>query len=255
MDEIPASHPRYKSLVIREKMKEYALEGIVAMEGLIAHGRGEAFDYIFGEKTLPSALAAEKVAIAYLLNAKNPVISVNGNVAALAHTEIVEFSRITGIKVEINLFHRSEERIKKIQKLLENDGLKKVYGLSDAAEIPFIESKRRFADREGIYSADVVFIPLEDGDRAQALKKMGKIVISIDLNPFSRTTLSSDVSIVDELTRAINNLTNLYNDMKNMDKEELKEMIKGFNNAENRKQIVYYICKKFDEWNGRDYPY
>ncbi|MGC8725992.1 MAG: phosphopantothenate/pantothenate synthetase [Thermoplasmata archaeon] len=255
MDEIPVSHPRYKSLVIREKMKEYALEGIVAMEGLIAHGRGEAFDYIFGEKTLPYAIEAEKVAIAYLLNAKNPVISVNGNVAALAHTEIVEFNRISGIKVEINLFHRSEERIKKIQKLLETDGLEKVYGLNNTAEIPFIGSRRRFADREGIYSADVVFIPLEDGDRAQALKKMGKIVISIDLNPFSRTTLSSDVSIVDELTRAINNLTSLYIEMKNMDKKTLDDLIKGFNNVYNRKQMVNYICKKLNDWNGREYNF
>ncbi|MGC8656651.1 MAG: phosphopantothenate/pantothenate synthetase [Thermoplasmata archaeon] len=255
MDEIPVSHPRYKSLVIREKMKEYALEGIVAMEGLIAHGRGEAFDYIFGEKTLPYAIEAEKVAIAYLLNARNPVISVNGNVAALAHTEIVEFSRISGIKVEINLFHRSEERIKKIQKLLETDGLEKVYGLNNTAEIPFIGSRRRFADREGIYSADVVFIPLEDGDRAQALKKMGKIVISIDLNPFSRTTLSSDVSIVDELTRAINNLTSLYIEMKNMDKKTLDDLIKGFNNVYNRKQMVNYICKKLNDWNGREYNF
>ncbi|MGC8581652.1 MAG: phosphopantothenate/pantothenate synthetase [Thermoplasmata archaeon] len=255
MDEIPVSHPRYKSLVIREKMKEYALEGIVAMEGLIAHGRGEAFDYIFGEKTLPYAIEAEKVAIAYLLNARNPVISVNGNVAALAHTEIVEFNRISGIKVEINLFHRSEERIKKIQKLLETDGLEKVYGLNNTAEIPFIGSRRRFADREGIYSADVVFIPLEDGDRAQALKKMGKIVISIDLNPFSRTTLSSDVSIVDELTRAINNLTSLYIEMKNMDKKTLDDLIKGFNNVYNRKQMVNYICKKLNDWNGREYNF
>ncbi len=48
---IPKSHPRAKSLLIREKLVDGFDDGIVAKEGLLAHGRGEAFDYLLGEKT------------------------------------------------------------------------------------------------------------------------------------------------------------------------------------------------------------
>ena len=61
---IPPDHPRYKSLVTRERLAECAREGIVAMEGLTAHGRGEAFDYLLGERTTTSAHLAERIAAA-----------------------------------------------------------------------------------------------------------------------------------------------------------------------------------------------
>ncbi len=59
--------------------------------------------------------------------------------------------------------------------------------------------------REGIYAADVVLVPLEDGgDRCEALVSMGKTVITIDLNPpLSRTAQTATLTIVDELTRAL----------------------------------------------------
>ena len=45
---IPKSHPRYTSLKIREKIVDGVKKGITSQHGLIAHGRGEAFDYIIG---------------------------------------------------------------------------------------------------------------------------------------------------------------------------------------------------------------
>ena len=60
---IPSSHPRLKSLLVREKLVNGFLRGLVAAEGLIAHGRGEAFDYLLGERTTESA----HVAISYCL--------------------------------------------------------------------------------------------------------------------------------------------------------------------------------------------
>ena len=56
---------------------------------------------------------------------------------------------------------------------------------------------------QGIGEADVVLVPLEDGDRCQALKAMGKTVVTVDLNPLSRTAKAADVTVVDELTRAL----------------------------------------------------
>jgi phosphopantothenate synthetase len=63
---IPLDHPRYHSLKIRERLARYAKKGIVTPEGLAAHGRGEAFDYLIGEKTTQSALVAEQTAAAHI---------------------------------------------------------------------------------------------------------------------------------------------------------------------------------------------
>ena len=57
---IPKSHPRAESLLIREKLVNGFDNGIVAKEGLLAHGRGEAFDYLLGEKTTNTAKNAIK---------------------------------------------------------------------------------------------------------------------------------------------------------------------------------------------------
>ena len=74
---IPKSHPRFVSLNIREKIVKGYNDGLVAIEGLLADGRGEAFDYLVGEKTTNTAKAAILAAAAKLLSAQNPVISVN----------------------------------------------------------------------------------------------------------------------------------------------------------------------------------
>lgn len=49
---IPKTHPRYKSLLLRDKVKNAFKEGYLADSGMIAHGRGETFDYLIGEKPL-----------------------------------------------------------------------------------------------------------------------------------------------------------------------------------------------------------
>ena len=64
MSLIPKSHPRVKSLLIREKLVSGFDNGLVAKEGLLAQGRGEAFDYLLGEKTGKTAKSAIKAAAA-----------------------------------------------------------------------------------------------------------------------------------------------------------------------------------------------
>ena len=44
------AHPRYESLVLRDKIVKASKEGYLADSAMIAHGRGEAFDYLLGEK-------------------------------------------------------------------------------------------------------------------------------------------------------------------------------------------------------------
>ena len=62
---------------------------------------------------------------------------------------------------------------------------------TEEAQLDFIDSNRRFVNPAGIFRADAIFVPLEDGDRCQALVKMGKAVVTVDLNPMSRTSKTS----------------------------------------------------------------
>jgi len=192
-------------LNIREKIVSGYNNGLVAKEGLLAHGRGEAFDYLIGERTMRSARTAINAAAVTLLTAKNSVISVNGNIAALCPKEIIQLAKITKSKIEVNLFYHNEDRKKKIVKHLKNAGAKQVLGTNPRSnrKIIGIDSPRRIIDKDGIFAADVVLVPLEDGDRTQALKNAGKTVITFDLNPLSRTAQTADITIVDNVVRGM----------------------------------------------------
>jgi len=226
---IPKSHPRYESLMTRELIIEGVKKGITSTQGLIAQGRGEAFDYLIGEKSKESALHAEKVAAAKLLLAKKPVISVNGNAAALVPRELIRLSELANAPLEVNLFHRTEERVDKIIRHLRTLGARNIFTKSDAL-IPGLEHERAKVNSEGIFSADVVLVPLEDGDRCKALVDMGKTVIAIDLNPLSRTAQCATVTIVDNITRAVPHISIFAEELKCLKMEELQEIIRDYDN-------------------------
>jgi len=197
-------HPRYRSLLVRARLAEAMRTGLVVPEGLIAQGRAEAFDYLLGERTSPSARRAERAAAVWLLAAQAPVLSVNGNVAALAAAEVAAVQRaVPGLAVEVNLFHRTPARARAVARALRRAGVRRVLGVRPTARLPGLPSDRALVDARGIARADVCLIPLEDGDRAEALRRLGKRVIAIDLNPLSRTAVAADLPIVDELTRAL----------------------------------------------------
>ena len=246
MFRVPEAHPRYKSLMKREKLVAGIEAGITSKQGLIAHGRGEAFDYLIGERTLPAAVKATEAAAALLLTAKKPVISVNGNVAALVPEKVIELSKLLNAPLEVNIFYWTEERVGKIKEHLERHGAAHVLGDKADARIPGIEHARARVDKEGIYSADVVLVPLEDGDRCEALIKMGKKVIAIDLNPLSRTSKYATVSIVDDIERAMANLISVIKEKKK--KGNGKGMlVEGFDNQENLEAVVKEMVKRLEE--------
>src|SRR5271157_4226858 len=197
-------HPRFHSLRVRHRLAEAHRRGLVVPEGLIAQGRGEAFDYLIGERSTVGARRAERAAAAWLRAARHPVVSVNGNVAALAAKEVAALARaVPGLDVEVNLVHRSEARVRKVAEALRAAGVRQGLGVRATATIPHLPSDRAKVDRRGIFTADVCLVPLEDGDRAEALRALGKRVISIDLNPLSRTSRAADLPIVDEVRRAL----------------------------------------------------
>ncbi len=236
---IPTDHPRYRSLLARERLAQYAREGIVAMEGLTAHGRGETFDYLLGECTTESAFLAEQIAAALLLEARHPVISVNGNTAALASHEIAALQKASGALVEVNLFHRTEERIEKITRLLESSGADVFSG--PAEPLLALSHDRAWVRREGMYAADVVLVPLEDGDRCQALVEMGKKVIAVDLNPLSRTSRSATLSIIDEVTRAIPNIADAC---RNSSPDKRKRLLETLDNRYFLREAMEEIARR-----------
>jgi 4-phosphopantoate---beta-alanine ligase len=238
------SHPRYISLRERELLVAGVRDGIVVPEGLIAHGRGEMFDYLFGEETLAPAISAERAAAAALLIAEKPVISVNGNTAALCAEAIVLLSKVTGALIEVNLFHWSDERATAIRQLLESKGGSDILAEDPDAVLEGVHHDRGRCHSEGIFSADTVLVPLEDGDRASALAEMGKTVISIDLNPLSRTTLFSTISIVDELTRAIPNLVKFSNELAG-DVVRASNIVQSYDNAAELRSIFGLIGERF----------
>ncbi|MCK4438072.1 hypothetical protein KAV47_03265, partial [Candidatus Bathyarchaeota archaeon] len=80
---VEEKHPRAESIKLREKMTRGVEKNVTALAGLLAHGRGEAFDYILGEETTAPGMKAITAGAATLLLAEHAVLSVNGNVAAL----------------------------------------------------------------------------------------------------------------------------------------------------------------------------
>ena len=203
MTDVPASHPRYASLRIRDAIVAGVEKGVTSIHGLIAHGRGEAFDYLLGERTRGFAHEAIDAAAAMLATAAHPVVSVNGNAAALAPGELAALAAALDAPLEVNVFHASKEREQAIRAHLLAHGARDVLTPTGHAVLDHLDSNRRFVHPDGIGAADVVFVPLEDGDRCRALVKSGRRVATVDLNPMSRTSGLATVTIVDHVVRAM----------------------------------------------------
>ncbi len=245
-------HPRFLSLATRQRLVEASSRRIVVPHGLIAHGRGEAFDYIIGEKTTSTASNATLVAAALLVTARHPVLSVNGNTTALVGQSIVQLASTIPAQIEVNLFHASPGRQALITRYLRRLGAKQILGTgrSHTLKLPGVSSPRAMVDPEGIGQADVVLVPLEDGDRAEALRKIGKTVIAIDLNPLSRTSRVASVTIVDNITRAVPALIKAVTKLKTAKGSEITRLTNGFSNEKNLSDSISEIVRYLEDWKN-----
>lgn len=178
------------------------------------------------------------------------MISVNGNAAALVPDGLVMLAEILGAKLEVNLFHRTNERVHRIVECLHEAGAADVLGETAEPLLP-LDHERSRAEKDGIYSADVVLVLLEDGDRCTALANMDKIVIAVDLNPLSRTAQTAHVSIVDNLVRAIPNMIEIAKEMKTMTPDEIWTYVENYDNklvlADALEEIKEHICAVQEE--------
>ena len=74
-----------------------------------------------------------------------------------------------------------------------------------------------------------------------ALRKAGKTVITFDLNPLSRTSQTANITIVDNVTRAIDLLINELKKLSKNDKKSLQRIITNFDNKKNLRENVIQI--------------
>ena len=241
MSDVPKTHPRYLSLTLRDTIVAGVEQGITSIHGLIAHGRGEAFDYLIGEATQPFAIEAIHAAAAILRLAEHPVISVNGNVAALAPEGLIELGRVLNAPLEVNIFHTETGREQKIREHLLKHGASDVLMPTTEVQLSFIDSNRKFVHPEGIFKADVVFVPLEDGDRCEALRKMGKDVVTVDLNPMSRTAKQASITIVDNVVRALPLLCEKIRELSS--DATAQDILKRYSNAAVLQKALQHISR------------
>ena len=253
MGEVPESHPRYTSLMARKKLTDAAAAGMLADSALIAHGRGEAFDYLLGEVTCEPAREAIAETAARLQASEKCVISVNGNTVALAGPDLIACAAILGCPIEVNIYYRTPERMEALLSALEmqrqhaareypeiaNDiSNVEILGANPDGRIPNLDGPRANCHTDGILSADTILVPLEDGDRCEALIAMGKAVCVIDLNPLSRTARTATVTIVDELTRCVPILIELLGS----DSEGFRP---DWDNEKNLQDVVDVMLRRF----------
>jgi 4-phosphopantoate--beta-alanine ligase len=141
---------------------------------------------------------------------------------------------VLGCPIEVNLYYRTPSRVNGLISLLEElrikvsqeaapdgfygDWKETVEGVSLLGESPNfkiegLEGPRSNCTAEGIGGADTILVPLEDGDRCEALITLGKEVLVVDLNPLSRSARMASVTIVDEVSRAFEGILScLLND-------------------------------------------
>ena len=108
------------------------------------------------------------------------------------------------------------------------------------AQLSYIDSNRKFVHPDGIFKADVVFVPLEDGDRCEALRKMGKAVVTVDLNPMSRTAQQANITIVDNVVRA---LPLLCQEIRELNDPTTQDPLATYNNKAVLKKALQHISR------------
>jgi len=140
----------------------------------------------------------------------------------------VELAEATGAAIEVNLFNRSGERVSAIADHLRDHGADEVLGEDADAVLPNLDHARAVVAEDGIASADVVLVPLEDGDRAAALGELGVTEIVVDLNPLSRSARAATVPVVDNVVRALPRMVEHARELAGADREELRAVAESF---------------------------
>ena len=102
--------------------------------------------------------------------------------------------------------------------------------------------------REGYWRPMLFMVPLEDGDRTEALVKMGKKVIAIDLNPLSRTAQKATITIVDNIVRAAPRLVETAEKLKKQGVRKCREILRNFDNKKNLAESINFMNENLSKF-------
>jgi len=75
---------------------------------------------------------------------------------------------------------------------------------------------------------------------------MGKKVIAIDLNPLSRTAKNADITIVDNVTRAIPNIDKWVKKLRNAWKDDIEKIVSSWDNDKKLNDVLVFISKRLN---------
>ncbi|MCW3981960.1 MAG: phosphopantothenate/pantothenate synthetase family protein, partial [Candidatus Bathyarchaeota archaeon] len=84
---------------------------------------------------------------------------------------------------------------------------------------------------------------LEDGDRTEALVKMGKTVLAVDLNPLSRTAQKASITIVDNIVRTMPRIVEAARKI-GRDVELCRQILSEFDNKKNLNESLLLIANR-----------
>ncbi len=216
MTKIPRSHPRYSSLITREKLIEAYEDGILDEGTLIEFGREEAVDYLIGERTIEEAYRSTKVAVAYILLSKNPMIVLDGVCLALSANEIKKICRSLGLSIYLG---ESEVRERLIGRLKEEEIEPKEY--MDTNLLIFHRKNKIFRDFNG--------------------RK-----IYFGLNIFSNDLKGVDVVIIDNVIRFFSNIEEIFDKLREKSRRELIKITEDYKNEEIFMETLNFVIKRIE---------
>lgn len=76
---------------------------------------------------------------------------------------------------------------------------------------------------------------------------MGKFVITVDLNPLSRSARMANVTIVDNIIRAYPRMIELAKEMRDYSREELEEIVNNYDNNKILSEVLLHIRRRLEE--------
>ena len=94
---------------------------------------------------------------------------------------------------------------------------------------------------------EIILVPLEDGDRTEALVKIRKNIIAVDLNPLSRTSQLATITIVDNIVRAIPKMVEITEELRKEKQSNLKQILNNFSNRKNLTEAIESINQRLNE--------
>jgi 4-phosphopantoate--beta-alanine ligase len=75
---------------------------------------------------------------------------------------------------------------------------------------------------------------------------MDKKVIAIDLNPLSRTAKTADVTIVDNVIRAIPGINRWVEKLRDTDEKTLNDMVDSWDNDKMLGDVLSFVSKRLN---------